>query len=77
VEIRSGASGNIGTEALARATPDGHSIGTASMHNIAVNPMLFTRLPGATPEQVTERLARDAPLDADATLQSARGAIPP
>jgi len=45
VETRSGASGNIGTEALARATPDGYTIGTVSMHNVVINPMIFTRLP--------------------------------
>ena len=45
VETRSGASGNIGAEALARATPDGYTIGTVSMHNVVINPMLFTRLP--------------------------------
>lgn len=45
VETRSGASGNIGAEAVARATPDGYTIGTVSMHNVVINPMLFTRLP--------------------------------
>ena len=45
VETRSGASGNIGAEALARATPDGYTIGTVSMHNVVINPMLFTKLP--------------------------------
>ena len=45
VETRSGASGNIGAEALARSTPDGYTIGTVSMHNVVINPMLFTRLP--------------------------------
>jgi len=45
VETRSGASGNIGTEAIARATPDGYTIGTISMHNIVINPMLFKTLP--------------------------------
>jgi tripartite-type tricarboxylate transporter receptor subunit TctC len=45
VETRSGASGNIGAEALARAAPDGYTIGTVSMHNVVINPMLFTRLP--------------------------------
>jgi tripartite-type tricarboxylate transporter receptor subunit TctC len=45
VETRSGASGNIGAEALARATPDGYTVGTVSMHNVVINPMLFTRLP--------------------------------
>lgn len=45
VETRSGASGNIGAEALARATPDGYTIGTVSMHNLLINPLLFRRLP--------------------------------
>jgi tripartite-type tricarboxylate transporter receptor subunit TctC len=45
VETRSGASGNIGAEAIARAVPDGYTIGTISMHNVVINPMLFTRLP--------------------------------
>jgi tripartite-type tricarboxylate transporter receptor subunit TctC len=45
VETRSGASGNIGMEALARATPDGYTVGTVSMHNLLINPHLFSRLP--------------------------------
>src|SRR3712207_564820 len=45
VETRSGASGNIGAEAIARAAPDGYTIGTASMHNLVINPMLFASLP--------------------------------
>ncbi|HYF07413.1 MAG TPA: tripartite tricarboxylate transporter substrate binding protein [Acetobacteraceae bacterium] len=45
VETRSGASGNIGTEAIARATPDGYTIATVSMHNLLINPLLFNRLP--------------------------------
>ena len=45
VETRSGASGNIGAEAIARATPDGYTIGTISMHNLLINPSLFSRLP--------------------------------
>jgi tripartite-type tricarboxylate transporter receptor subunit TctC len=50
VETRTGASGNIGAEALARATPDGYTIGTVSMHNLLINPHLFRRLP-YDPEQ--------------------------
>lgn len=45
VETRSGASGNTGMEALARATPDGYTIGTVSMHNLLINPLLFKKLP--------------------------------
>jgi tripartite-type tricarboxylate transporter receptor subunit TctC len=45
VETRTGASGNIGAEAIARAAPDGYTIGTVSMHNLLINPHLFARLP--------------------------------
>lgn len=45
VETRSGASGNIGVEAIAKAAPDGYTIGTISMHNLLINPHLFSRLP--------------------------------
>ncbi|MBY0339440.1 MAG: tripartite tricarboxylate transporter substrate binding protein [Acetobacteraceae bacterium] len=45
VETRSGASGNIGVEAIARAAPDGYTLGTVSMHNLLINPHLFRSLP--------------------------------
>ncbi|WP_424812278.1 Bug family tripartite tricarboxylate transporter substrate binding protein [Roseococcus sp. YIM B11640] len=45
VETRSGASGNIAAEALARATPDGYTIGTVSMHTVVINPMVFPSVP--------------------------------
>ncbi|TCI00261.1 tripartite tricarboxylate transporter substrate binding protein [Roseococcus sp. SYP-B2431] len=45
VETRSGASGNIAAEALARATPDGYTIGTVSMHTVVINPMIFPSVP--------------------------------
>src|SRR3954468_24496929 len=44
VETRTGASGNIGVEAIARAAPDGYTIGTISMHNLLINPHLFRTL---------------------------------
>jgi tripartite-type tricarboxylate transporter receptor subunit TctC len=45
VESRPGAGGNIGSEACARAAPDGYTIclGTISSH--AINPSIFTRMP--------------------------------
>src|SRR5438128_2306316 len=45
VENRSGSAGNIGTEAIARATPDGRTIGLASVSSLAIAPTLYRRLP--------------------------------
>ena len=44
VENRPGASGIIGLEALARATPDGYTIGYIS-NLVATNPSLYAKLP--------------------------------
>jgi tripartite-type tricarboxylate transporter receptor subunit TctC len=45
VENRTGASGNIGTEAAARARPDGHTFLVGSPGTMAINPALFRSLP--------------------------------
>ena len=45
VENRSGSAGNIGTEAIARAVPDGRTIGLASVAPLAIAPTLYARLP--------------------------------
>ena len=45
VENRSGSAGNIGTEAIARAAPDGRTIGLASVAALAIAPTLYKRLP--------------------------------
>jgi tripartite-type tricarboxylate transporter receptor subunit TctC len=45
VENRSGSGGNVGTEAIARAAPDGHTIGLASVSSLAIAPTLYARLP--------------------------------
>ena len=45
VENRTGASGNIGTEAVARARPDGHTLLLGSPGTMAINPFLFVKLP--------------------------------
>ena len=45
VENRTGASGNIGPEAAARARPDGYTFLVGSPGSMAINPFLFKKLP--------------------------------
>ncbi len=45
IENRSGASGNLGTEAVARAAPDGYTIGLATTTTHALAPSTFRNLP--------------------------------
>ena len=45
VENRTGASGNIGTEVVARAKPDGDTFLVGSPGTMAINPWLFKTLP--------------------------------
>jgi len=45
IDNRAGAGGNIGVDAVARAKPDGLTIGIATVANHAVNPWLYTKLP--------------------------------
>ena len=44
VENKSGAAGNIGTDAVAKAAPDGQTIGVSIAGPLAVNPLLFKRM---------------------------------
>ncbi|MDI3308672.1 MAG: tripartite tricarboxylate transporter substrate-binding protein [Acetobacteraceae bacterium] len=37
VEDRPGASGNIGMDAIAKSAPDGHTMGPATVSNLAIN----------------------------------------
>jgi tripartite-type tricarboxylate transporter receptor subunit TctC len=45
VENKPGASGNIGTDAVAKADGDGYTIGVSIGGPLAINPLLFGRLP--------------------------------
>jgi tripartite-type tricarboxylate transporter receptor subunit TctC len=45
VDNKVGAAGNIGVDQVAKAAPDGYTIGIVPAGNIAVNPTLFANLP--------------------------------
>jgi tripartite-type tricarboxylate transporter receptor subunit TctC len=44
VENRAGSGGNIGCEAVAKAEPDGHTIGLIQVGNVAINPYIYPDL---------------------------------
>ncbi|MFN7369198.1 MAG: Bug family tripartite tricarboxylate transporter substrate binding protein [Burkholderiales bacterium] len=45
VENRTGAGGNIGADAIAKAAPDGYTIGIGAVATHAINPWLFPKMP--------------------------------
>ena len=45
VENRPGASGNTGTDAVAKADPDGHTVGMSILGPLGINAILFGQLP--------------------------------
>ena len=45
IDNKAGAGGNIGLDALAKAAPDGYTIGMGQTANLAINPSLYARMP--------------------------------
>ena len=45
IENNTGAGGNVGTSMVARAAPDGHTLGFITTNNLAINQFLFKSLP--------------------------------
>lgn len=45
IQNKPGAAGNIGTEMVARAEPDGYTIAVAPNQTVSVNPVLYPKLP--------------------------------
>ena len=45
VENRAGAGGNIGMDAVAKARPDGYTLGMGQTANLAINPTLYPKMP--------------------------------
>lgn len=45
LDNRPGAGGNIGLDAVAKAAPDGYTIGMGQAANLAINPSLYAKMP--------------------------------
>ena len=45
VDNRAGAGGNIGTDAVAKAQPDGYTIGLTAISSLAISPHIYSKLP--------------------------------
>jgi tripartite-type tricarboxylate transporter receptor subunit TctC len=52
VENRTGASGNTGTAAVAKAAPDGHTLGVSIVGPLVINALLFPSMPYDTAKQI-------------------------
>jgi tripartite-type tricarboxylate transporter receptor subunit TctC len=45
IENRPGGGGNLGAEAIAKAPPDGYTIGLIQLGNVAINPHIYADMP--------------------------------
>jgi tripartite-type tricarboxylate transporter receptor subunit TctC len=52
IENRPGASGNTGTAAVAKAAPDGHTLGVSIVGPLVINHLLFARMPYDTTRDI-------------------------
>ena len=72
VENRSGVGGNIGAEAVAKAEPDGYTLGLIQIGNVAINPYVYTDM---TFDPLTD-LVPVAPVTSSAILVVANANVP-
>ena len=52
IENRPGASGNTGTAAVAKAAPDGHTLGVSIVGPLVINHLLFAKMPYETEKDI-------------------------
>ena len=72
IENRFGSGGNIGTEAVAKAEPDGYTLGLIQIGNVAINPYVY---PDMTFDPLTD-LVPVAPVTSSAILVVANADVP-
>ncbi len=72
IENRSGSGGNIGAEAVAKAEPDGYTLGLVQIGNVAINPYVYTDM---TFDPFTD-LVPVAPVTSSAILVVANAKVP-
>ena len=72
IENRSGSGGNIGAEAVAKAEPDGYTLGLLQLGNVAINPHVY---PDMTFDPLID-LVPVAPVTSSAILVVANAKVP-
>jgi tripartite-type tricarboxylate transporter receptor subunit TctC len=53
VENKAGAGGNIGTDAMAKAAPDGYTLGLSAISSLAIGPHLYAKVPYSVEKDFT------------------------